>query len=449
MTGREHGDVTRDDDVARVLRRVPRDTATPPYSMVEARLGRRAPLPLALAAGAAAVLLAAVVGNALGEWRDGTPLASPSPTPETSPAATATPVAEASPTATALASPTATATPTPGPVLSDRFGFVWLRDFNGPGVEVMTETGQRRFELPTGSYSFSECSCAVSPDGRRIAYWTSYAQPGETELRIVDVARPTQTTTLYRAPADERVSGAVWSSDGTGILFSTEGINPPGSPPGGPPDSALLVIEARGGDPRVLVETNSGAPIYIPLGWDRAAGIAAAGETGEGGTMFGYLTVRTDGDPAPRETRLTEGPFMLSVAASSDQRFVMGSFPGTQGLEARWWKLGDISSMSSVPNVDFALWRPGTPQIAWIDGNTLRLLDVESGATAVGGTFPEPVDRLTAFRQDGSAVVGVWRADRSAPVAGGSYFLLELGSDRTEDLGPIGMGALVEGVRFE
>lgn len=408
-----------------------------------------------LAVGAMVVVVAAMLGNAFGDRRDPVPLASPSPSPATSGVATATPPAGASPTATTSAVPTSTATPTPGPVLSDRFGFVWLRDFNVAGLEVMTETGGSRFQLPTGSRSFSACSCAVSPDGRRIAYWTSFAPPGEIELRTVDVARPTQQTTLYKTSTDQQISGAAWSSDGTGILFSVEGVNPPGSPPGSPPETALLVVEAAGGDPRVLIDPTIGAAVYIPLGWDRAAGIAAAGETGEGGYMFGYVTVRTTGDPAPRETLLRDlglSTGMLTVKVSSDQRFALAVFEDESEGSIRWWPLMDFGSLAAGPRAGqprTALWRPGTSQIAWLDGNTLRLFDVESGAATVGGTFSEAVDRLTAFRWDGSAVAGVWRADRSAPVAGGSYVLLELASGRAEELGPVGMGGLIVGVRFD
>lgn len=101
MTDDDRRDLTQEERVARVLRRRPRDTQVPPFSVIQARLQRRAPLPLMLSAGVAVVLLALVVGSALAERR-GTVGAPATPTP---PAPTST--------MTVVRSPEPTPTPTP------------------------------------------------------------------------------------------------------------------------------------------------------------------------------------------------------------------------------------------------------------------------------------------------------------------------------------------------
>src|SRR6266511_1689063 len=101
MTDDERRDVTQEERVARVLRRRTRDTQVPPFSVIQARLQRRAPLPLMLSAGVAVVLLALVGCSALAERR-GTVGAPATPTP---PAPTST--------MTVVRSPEPTPTPTP------------------------------------------------------------------------------------------------------------------------------------------------------------------------------------------------------------------------------------------------------------------------------------------------------------------------------------------------
>jgi hypothetical protein len=328
--------------------------------------------------------------------------------PETTP-----PITAGSPATTAAAAS----------VLSDRFGLVWV-DERSRQLRVRPETGQGGFDIAAGSYGFSYCSCAVSPDGTRIAYWT--AIPPGVELRVVEVTRPTQQAAIYRAPDDRRISAAAWSSDGSGILFSLEGVPAPGSPVSNPPNTSLLVIEAGGGSARTLIGSTRGSPVYVPLGWDRAAGLASAGESGEGGYMRGYVTVRTFGDPAPQRTNIAEDVLMLSVGVSIDQRYAFGLFFDPSGSTLRWWRLGDYGTIQNGPRLDHAVrprWRPLTSEIGWIDGDVLQLLDVERGTRRAGAAFPSTGYGLSGFRQDGSAVVG----------SGPAMLLLEIGSRSERD----------------
>lgn len=310
-------------------------------------------------------------------------------------------------------------------VLSDRFGFVWAAQRGLSGVTVQQETGRGPLELPTQQWRFSACGCAVSPDGTRIAYWAGSA-PGTIEMRIVDVAVPGLGTTIYKPPADKRWSALAWSGDGSGILFSLEDRPTAGGPVGNPSGTALLVIEATGGAARTLA---TGDGVYVPLGWDRAAGVAAAGLSGEGGYMTGYLTARTSGDPALRKTAMPESIGMPSVRVSVDQRFVLGVFSSGQGNALRWWPLADAGAMITGPRMDVQpTWRPGSTQIAWVDRLDLRLLDVVRDVRSSGGTLP-PGDYTTiTFRVDGSALAA------AQGTSGSSYVLLEIPSGRSESL---------------
>jgi hypothetical protein len=373
----------------------------------------------AVALSAIAIVAVALVVGVLVAERSA--ISQPQPTP---------PRSTVSPTVTASASAT---------VLSDRFGFVWAPQTGVSPAKVQTETGQGGFELPTQDWSFSFCGCAVSPDGTRVAYWVGFA-PGTIELRVVDVARPGLGTAIYKPPDDRRWSALAWSSDGNGILFSLEDWGSPGGPVGGPSGTSLHVVEATGGIARTLA-TGDGA--YVPLGWDRAAGVAAAALSGEGGYMTGYLSVRTNGDPAPQRTAMPEQIGVLSVRVSSDQRFVLGVFFTGQVRTVRWWKLADPPAMVAVPIVAQDVqptWRPQSSQIAWFENGALRLFDVERGVTSSGGTLPAGNYSTLAFRVDGSAVAAGVGASRSP------WVLLDITSGGSTALAS--PGYIVGSVRF-
>lgn len=431
MTNDELRDLAREEQIAQVLRRRPRDARVPAFSGIESRSRRGASQFQVAASVVAVVVLSVAAGTALAEWRGANPDAS-EPT-STQVAATSNP-AHGSPSPITPATATAAAT-----VLSDRFGFLWSSPQTG--LRVRPETGQGGFEIPALPYGFSSCGCAVSPDGTRIVYWNNRTGASNVELRMVHVARPTEHTTIYTAPAERRVSGAAWSSDGTGIVFALEGVDPPGSPVGGPPHTSLLVIEASGGNARVLDDRGA---IYVPLGWDRAAGVAAAGISGEGGDMRAYLSVRTTGDPSPRRTGITESVPVLSVDVSTDQRFALGLFSDQTGSTLRWWRVGDLGTIQSGPRLDHSVrpkWRPSTSEIGWVAGGVLQLLDVERGTTRTGGIFPTTDYGLSAFRRDGSAAVAT---SLSGPT---TLVLLEIASGRSERLVPAGP-TLAGAVRF-
>lgn len=427
----ERRDLEEEARIQRVLRQRPRDLSIPSFTAVETRLRRRTPVPVVLATSAAAILLALILGTAVAERRAATPAASPSPAQSAAPATASTAPEESR-------TPTASATTS---FLSDRFGFVWVDEPRGL-LRVRPEAGGSESTIVARPYGFNDCGCRVSPDGTRIAYWINRATPENVELRVVDLSRPTQPTTIYTAPSAQRISGAAWSSDGTGILLAVEGVSPPGSPPGSPPHPALLAIEVGGGAPRTL-DTDAG--VYVPLGWDKTAGIAAAALSGEGGYMFGYVTVRTSGDPMPRRTAVSEDVYVESVEVSSDQRYALGVFfeRGQTGGTVRWWRLADFAPTTTggpiLAGQFGAKWRPGTAEIGWALGRELQLLDIERGATRVAGPLPAGGYAIAAFRYDGSAVV-------VTTASGSSKLLLDLTSGASETIS--GPGYVAEAVRM-
>jgi hypothetical protein len=425
MTGDQESDLTLEERVERILRRQPRDLRIASFTAVEARLRRGTSLPFVLISAASVVVFALTVGSVLAERRAATPAASPTyassaATPSTSGAAVAT-----------------TPSPRAASILSDRFGFVWVEEPNG--LQIRAESGASVSSVAALPYGFNRCGCKVSPDGMRLAYWTTRTRPDNIELRVLDLTRPTQSTTVYKAPPDHRIGAAAWSSDGTGILIALEGIRPPGPPVANPPNTSLLIIDAGGGVARTL---DAGAGVYVPLGWDRAAGVASAAISGEGGFVNGIVTARTVGEPLPKRTVVEEPVLALSLDVSDDQRYVLAVFlqVGKSGGVVRWWKLSDYATQMAGPSVDSpsgAKWRPGTAEIGWLESGTLGLLDVSRGTKRSGGAFPAADYVLAAFRHDGSAAVGLGSS---------GMVLLEVASGRSEKI--TGSGSIGGAIRL-
>ncbi|MBI2756902.1 MAG: hypothetical protein HYX52_09365 [Chloroflexi bacterium] len=426
MSDDDRRDLQREEHIERLLRQRPRDVSTAPFTAVEARLRRRSSGLLVLVTTATVIAFALVIGSALAERR------------AASPAVSATPAGSAV-TAAATSSSTPSGSPLPSPpsILSDRFGFVWVEE--PTGLRIRPESGGSGSTVAALPYGFNQCGCKVSPDGTRLAYWTTRTAPDNIELRILDLAHSAGATTIYAAAPGRRIGAAAWSSDGTGIIFAIEGVNPPGSPVSNPPDTSLLAIDATGGAAQTL-DANAG--VYVPLGWDRAAGLAAAGISGEGGYMSGYLTVRTRGEPTPQRTAVRDAIYMLSVEVSSDQRYALGVFleVGRSGGTVRWWRLSDFAAQTPGPQVDSpsgAKWRPGTMEFGWIEGGALQLRDVEGGTMRASGSFPASDYALAAFRQDGSAVVGTGSS---------GTLVLDISSGRSERI--VGSGSIGGAVRL-
>jgi hypothetical protein len=356
--------------------------------------------------------------------------------PSVSPTLTinATPVVSPSATATTAATCAAGSCGPPGPavpaIYNDDFGFVVTGGDGPPAGRIRNESSSARIGSPFGSQAF-----AVSPDGKQIAFWTLIFAAGQ-ELHVFSVAGGTEQT-LVTLPADQRGGGVAWSSDGAGLLYSTEkgniGVG------GGPPNSATLNVYelAASGRHGTAIDTQTDTGwIYRPVAWDRSVNLAAAGLTGNGGGMAFYVTVRINSDntftrqQVDTRSRTTFGMSMGSIRASSDAKLVLGV--DFDSGDIKWWPLADIAQSKSQPGAGKrgALWRPGTHEIGFMSAEQFWLGDVDKAGslglccTAFSGA--PATSTIRSFRVDGTAVVlGV---AASNPFLA-DYTLVRLGSD--------------------
>jgi hypothetical protein len=336
---------------------------------------------------------------------------------------------QASPTANPNVTPTP-AFPFPGSaILNDDFGFLVMGSGTDSTVRIRAESSDANIG------TFTAAGFAVSPDGKKIAAWTVETPTEPSRLQVFGPAFLTQT--LVALSSGTRGGGIVWSSDGAGVLYSTEsgsaGI-------GGGPNSATLNVYELAANGRhgttIATETNTGW-LYRPIAWDRSANLAAAGLTGEGGFMGPYLTVRLNADGsfnAQRADTAAAGMLMSSIHASSDAKFVLG-VELTSG-NVRWWPLANFAAGNSqaAAGKRGALWRPGTHEIAFMSDEQLWLGDIDkAGAlglccTAFSGA--PATSLLRTFRADGTAAVLYVPPSTSGPVAGGvQYILVRIGTD--------------------
>jgi hypothetical protein len=405
-----------------------------------------------LTAGAvvAVVAIALIVGFQLSQRRQSAATPSASPTPSPSGATAVNP--SASPSATATEPPASGTPAAGGGIYNDDFGFVVL----GQSATIRKESSNE----PVAT--FAQQYFAVSPDGKLVAYWEPGPGAGGAgaQLRMFAAGGSSAEQALVTLAADQRGGGMAWSSDGAGLLYSTEsgsaGI-------GGGPNSATLDLYELAANGRhgttIVTETNTGW-LYRPIAWDRSANLAAAALTGEGGFMGPYITVRLNADGSFTARRFdTAGTGMLisSILVSSDAKFVLG-VELTSG-NIRWWPLPDFAASKSQAGAGKrgALWRPGTHEIGFMSGEQLWLGNIDQAGsqglccTAFSGA--PATSLLRTFRADGTAAVLYVPPTTSGPVVGGvQYVLVRIGSDPKSTSGDRVTfqegSALVASVRF-
>ena len=364
-----------------------------------------------LTAGAvvAVLAIALIVGLQLNQRQQG--VAAPSASPTASPIRTpgASPSTVGSVGTTASPSPAASATGG----YNDDFGFVLTEPGAGRTTTVRRESGTRLG-------SFDQEQFAVSPDGRQIAWFTPFgAQP--QQLRVASAADVTQSQILRTIPATERGGPIVWSNDASGLLYvvSTTDNAPSGGPPETPSIYTVHTFDMRGTttpDRAVLTSPTRGL-VYQPYAWDRAANVAAVGETGGGGFLGSYDVIRFNGTEAVT-TKTAAVPFAqmaaFSVRASSDAKLVLGpTFANGGSLE--WWPLADFGTRQTITGALNGLWRPQTHEVATVGGcagdpacgpnGGVRLLDVDKGTSRIVYGFSTANMNLRGFRADGSALI--------------------------------------------
>lgn len=341
-------------------------------------------------------------------------------TPSASVALSLTPTIAPATTNAPAASATSTAPPSPSATSADpsRFGYVFV----SPGGIIVR--GERATDTPI---EIGGTAPAPSHDGRRIAFWRTGPQ-GNTpaELRIVDVA--TATERLVTTAQSGWNGGAIaWSSDDGGLLFEVNRIVDPNAPPGPPtaPPSRMFSIDLATPSAQPVTHPAlefSGGFVFIPLAWDKSAGVAAALTTGEGGYAVEWVVWEKKANTV-KKTRFPWQILYTDVRVSANASMVLANDSAANAL--RFWPLSDIGNVQTLPpgpDVTVmsrgASWRPGTPnQLAWVTGRSVSLYTFAT----------DRVPTLLASGQD-IAIVG-WRADGSGLLVtqfGGGIFLVDL-----------------------
>ncbi|MEA2662236.1 MAG: hypothetical protein QOH08_1808 [Chloroflexota bacterium] len=314
----------------------------------------------------------------------------PSASPTT---ATTTPAS-----ATNRPSPAFTSSPTdvalPG---ADRFAVVVQKGCSPPGTPPFVRREDRNEVIaPLGNGYLCGLNGAVSPDGRRLAYW-HFENSGSSEIALYENGA---SKTLVRL-GEEFLENAVWSPDGTGLLF----VAKKGGVQGVAPEyAALRTLDLASGAIQELTRVTG--RYLAALAWDRARRVTAAAETPASGGPGAYLVITE----AKAVTRNEMPANTVLMSASTDATYVVAL--SQKDFVIRYWPLTafeDQRTLNAAPGfgAGIAAWRPGTRELAvvvsggpgvqslelWsLDGSRRRLTDY----TGQGGGL--------LFRPDGSAV---------------------------------------------
>lgn len=376
-----------DSGLSKAFRAEADNIEVPPRPRRHRRTSPWAPI-AALVIGAAAVLAGLIAGRALDEFRS-------------SPSGVA-----------ASASPSVTVKPSPNSVVSDRYGLI----LDGRPPTVVSELPATPIATLRGDFFRG----AVSPDGRKIAYWETYSAPTVRTLWLLDTSSPTQPRVLLTLPESETAavstgSAVAWSSDGSGLLLAVNSVEVASR--SAPPDalplySTLRRFDIADGSVHEVVRTERRASWFSPIGWDRARGISAAAVVGPGGFATGYIVVQ-DG-AAPREGRLPSQTITLQgyVRAAPDASAVlMRGFPENRELYV--WPLTEPTQVRTLragadEYVARAMWRNPREIVVSLSrssasdaGDRLEVWNLD-GSRRVLVTAAH---RLDAVRPDGTAAI--------------------------------------------
>jgi len=236
--------------------------------------------------------------------------ARPAPTPAPSPSAVPSATVAPSPTL----SPTASPSPTVAPA-SIKFGLV-VADPTATTFRLRLESDAEPFAALDGSLA------AVSPDGRRLAYWHRDAGTNGTQddLRILDLLTGGQSQIIRLQ--NERATGLAWRDDAGGLLYAAAspntaaaGIDPP------PQYTAVRIVNFATN--QVNEVKRLGAARFAPLTWRVATHVVSGVDQGEGGVRAIYR-FKEDGGAAgdtPPDRRFSD-----VVDTSRDETAILGQF---------------------------------------------------------------------------------------------------------------------------
>jgi len=254
---------------------------------------------------------------------------------------------------------------------------------------------------------------AVSPDGRRVAYWETASGGGEARsLWLLEASAPSQTRLVLTLPESETATvstggGVVWSSDATAVLI---GVNSrefmPAPPVDGPARYATLrTVDLASGAVREVARVEPGLPLR-PVAFDRRNGVATAVEIGGGGYAASYVVAR-DGAELTR-TRL-ETDIAPAVATPDATGVLAVRYRPTAVVVV--WPLADPErrtpmDVTAGERVARALWRNAHEIVVLIDGDapTAHRLEVWplQGPRRV---VLHDARELSAVRPDGTAAI--------------------------------------------
>jgi hypothetical protein len=380
---------------------------------------------LAVGAVAAVVAVALIVGYQLNQRQEN--VAGPSVSPRPSPSVTSLPVeVRPSPTANPNVTPTpaASASRVATGIYNDDFGFL-VANRDTPGEFIRKESGG----TPLGG--IPSVTVAVSPDGTQLAFFVPDVDAGK--LRIAPASDPNNARTVATLGAGEHGIAVAWSNDASGLLYAIGVQKADGTIESG----KVHLFDMRGTTTpdRVIYEETQAGVVLWPIAWDRAANIAAFGETGEGGFMASYDVVNLTGGTNVTRSKVPVRITMGSVKVSSDSKFVVAQDLDANGFT--YWPLQTMSGAGHHPpeskyGVNGFAWRPGTHEIGFIGpSNQFWVCDVDKdnsfgcGHTLFSGV-PDGAN-VRFFRADGSGVV---LALPTAPGPGPTKFVLvRIGTD--------------------
>ena len=306
-------------------------------------------------------------------------------------------------------------------------------------------------------------SGAVSPDGRRFAYWIwDTSPPGLGSLSLMRLALydgTTGTTRELLRLENQAGSGVAWSTDGTGLLFGVVYRVDVGA--GAAANMARLrtfdlasgaiddVGPVLGSGSKTTPDVISGAAnVSIrPLLWDRP-GKRVIGVTSDGNTNYANGIMVID-EGFQQHGYPLSGQFLNNIAISSDGTMIAGARTSDFALVA--WPVADYGARKEiVPGPGERIlsfwWRPRSDQLFFLHDNLLqggppgasswnRLEVWRPGADAPRVVDPAANGGSIVFRFDGSAYF------RTSFDAGAQPELIETDSGRRigslADAGPI------------
>lgn len=355
----------------------------------------------------------------------------PGPPPVALPTATASPTHAAS-------TPTATVTPSPTTAAgTDHYGYVFTS-------EERIVVRRERDAAPV--FELAGVAPAVSPDGKRLAYWRTTPNVGAADLRVLEVADPRSDRSVFTLTGETLGGGVVWSNDGQGLLVVTQSREMFGHCFA---QSTVVMLDLATTPPatRSATEQGSSACVYLPLAWDRPGRVAAAVVTGPGGVATEYVTWNGNAASPFARAAVPREVFAVDVQASADAKLVLGLDRKANAL--RVWPILDITKADEVRHplrIGSAIWRPNATapyEVIWTVGFRVDLFRYRTDSSTTLHTSTTDVG-LVAVRPDGSGVF--LREVSGQPPPTSRWMVVDIATRQATDVAAGGLHFVSRGV---